>query len=121
MVHARDGIYGLWLQDVLLEFECQSIRTPPRSPWLNPHIERFFGSLKRKILDRQFLVDSEQIQKACLSYLVFYNEARPHQGIDGKAPNRSMAPEISMTDIENMKLEKTPRLDGLITQFSLAA
>ena len=38
MVHARDGIYGLWLQDVLLEFECQSIRTPPRSPWLNPYI-----------------------------------------------------------------------------------
>jgi len=44
-----------------------------------------------------------------------------HQGIDGKVPNRSMAPEISMTDIQNMKLEKTPRLEGLITQFSLAA
>ena len=74
-----------------------------------------------EVLDRQFLLDSDEIQKACLSYQAFYNEARPYQGIDAKVPNRSMAPEIFMTDIKNMKLEKTPRLDGLITQFSLAA
>ena len=121
MVDDRDGIYGLWPQYVLLEFECQSIRTPPLSPSLNPYIERFFGSLKREVLDRQFLVDSDEIQKACPSYQACYKGARPHQGIDGKVPNRSVAPKIFITDIENMKLEKTPRLDGLITQFSLAA
>ena len=62
MVHDRDGIYGHWLPDILLEFACQSIKTPPRSPWHNSFVERFNLSIKTEILNRIILIDVDHVR-----------------------------------------------------------
>ena len=121
IVHDRDGIYGHWLPKVLQDFECQSFKIPPRSPWENPFIERFFLSLKHEILNRVPLVDNNHIQNLTLSYKSHFNNVRPHQGIGGKTPNYLETINVTSPDIENLKVEKVPELDGLVTKFWLAA
>lgn len=120
MVHDRDGIFGHWLPDILEEFGCQSVKTPPRSPWKNPHIERFFRSLKEELLNRIVLVDCKHIQEQCFSYLEYFNSSRPHQGIDGKIPTLVTSRNAAPSKFDTLRAEKTLRLNGLVTQFSLA-
>jgi len=87
MVHDRDGIFGNWLPGALKMFCCKSYKTPPRSPWENPFVERFNLSIKNEMLNRLVLVDNHHVRKLSTDYQRFYNQNRPHQGIDGVIPN----------------------------------
>ena len=121
IVHDRDGIYGHWLPDILEEFDCISVKTPPRSPWLNPFIERYHGSIKTEMLNRLVLIDNNHIRDLCLTYRNFYNKERPHQGIDGRIPNFPERAAVTRPNVETFKVKKTLKLSGLVTHFQIAA
>lgn len=121
MVHDRDGIYGNWLPEILQEFGCQSLRTPPQSPWKNPFIERFNLSIKTEILNRSLLIDNNHIHGLCVSYQDYYNSKRPHQGIGGVIPDFPEGGKVESPDIKNLKIKKAQLLNGLVTEFRLAA
>ena len=121
MVHDRDGIFGHWLPDVLETFGCQSIKTPPRSPWENPFVERFHLSIKNEVLNRLVLVDNDHVRHLCTTYRDFYNRKRPHQGIGGVIPGFPDDRNKNKPEIEHLKFIKSPELNGLVTQFRLAA
>ena len=118
MVHDRDGIFGHRLPDVLETFGCQSIKTPPRSPWENPFVERFHLSIKTEMLNRLVLVDNHHVRKICVAFQGFYNRKRPHQGIGGVIPDfRNENKPV----LENLRVKKSLELNGLVTHFKLAA
>ena len=121
MLHDRDGIYGQWLPEILREFETKSIRTQPRSPWQNPFVERFNLSIKAEMLNRLVLKDSNHVNDLCMSYQVFYNQKRPHQGIDGKQPGISGPDNSTKIDLDKLKIAKTSELNGIVTAFGIAA
>ena len=121
MVHDRDGVYGQWLPDLLKEFECKSVKTPPRCPWENPFIERFFGGFKREMLDRVKVIDSDHARELSLDYQSYFNQDRPHQGIGGKIPEQLDRAHGNCPDINNLRFRKIRKLNGLVTQFELAA
>jgi putative transposase len=106
MVHDRDGIFGHWLPKVLREFGCKSIKTPPRSPWQNPFIERFYLTIKTEMLNRVALKDNNHIRELCISFLDFYNMKRPHQGISGRIPGQPSNGNPTQTIIENLRVKK---------------
>ena len=111
----------LWLPDILLEFECQSIKNPPRSPWHNSFVEPFNLSIKTEILNRILLIDVDHVREVFLSYQRFYNTMRPHQGISGRIPCATESDGINSIDLENIEVFKSIEIGGLVTQFSLAA
>jgi transposase InsO family protein len=80
-VHDREGIYGNWLPNILKNYGFLSLKTPPKSPWCNPHVERFNRTLKDEILHRVAIVDNQQPQQLCGEFKNYYNAERPHQGI----------------------------------------
>ena len=54
-------------------------------PWQNGRIERFFGTLKLYL--RQWQFDGRAALDASLvEFVAWYNELRPHQGLDGRTP-----------------------------------
>ena len=121
MVHDRDGIYGNWLPGILKEFDCQSVKILPKSPWLNPFVERFHLSLKTEILNRVRIVDDHHARYLCSSYQEYFNKLRPHQGIEGKVPDRQAVEPKKIVSFEDISIKKTKILDGLATQFRIAA
>ena len=48
----------------------QPVRLPPRSPNLNAHLERFFGSLKSECLHKLILFGETATRKAVRAFLV---------------------------------------------------
>ena len=73
------------------------------------------------MLNRLVLVDNSHVQKSCVSYQDFYNRKRPHQGIGGVIPNFPDACNDNEFEVENLRVERTPELNGLVTHFKLAA
>ena len=73
------------------------------------------------MLNRLVLVDNHHVRELCISYQDFYNKKRPHQGIGGvfhvfPDDHNEIEPEI-----ENLKVTKSAELNGLVTNFKLAA
>ena len=59
-------------------------------PWQNGRIERFFGTLKRK-LDRIAIADSDDLRGKLVAFRAWYNHVRPHQHLDGYTPAEAWA------------------------------
>jgi transposase InsO family protein len=121
MIHDRDGIYGNWLLNILVQYDCLSLKTPPRSPWCNPHVERFNRTLKDELLNRVAIFDDQHARQLCEAFKRYYNAQRPHQGINGKIPSLSDVQVQSKPDLGEIRVEKITALNGLVTKFKLAA
>jgi transposase InsO family protein len=57
------------------------LRLPPKSPNLNPHLERFIRSLKEECLDRKIFFGEKSLRTALSEYLSHYHQERNHQGV----------------------------------------
>lgn len=65
-------------------------RTEPHCPWMNGHVERFFGTLKEKL--HGWAVDGrEQLNGALGDFLAWYHHVRPHQHLGGRTPTEAWA------------------------------
>jgi putative transposase len=51
LLRDRDAIYGEAFQKRLRGIGIEPILSAPRSPWQNPFVERFIGTLRRDCLD----------------------------------------------------------------------
>lgn len=72
------------------------------------------------MFDRVDIINNDHTRELALDYQCYYNQDRPHQGINGLIPGQS--PEGKKpTDTESLKVKKTRKLNGLITKFELAA
>ena len=94
----------------------RSVRLPPRSPNMNAHLERFFGSLKSECLDRLILFGEKALRNAVSQYLAHYHAERPHQGLG----NELIEP-LKQPPIVGGKIETTERLGGLLRSYRRAA
>jgi putative transposase len=54
---------------------------PSRSPNLNSHLERFFGSLKAECLHRMIFFGEKSLRRAVRPFLKHYHTERNHQGV----------------------------------------
>jgi transposase InsO family protein len=94
----------------------EPVRLPPRSPNMNAHLERFFGSLKNECLNRLILFGEKATRNAVTQYLTHYHRERNHQGLENKLiDSPSHPPDI------RMKIETTERLGGLLRSYRRAA
>jgi len=63
------------------------VRTAYRSPWQNPYVERFIGTLRRELLDHVIVLGENHLKRLLKEYIEdYYHIARPHQGLDGDTP-----------------------------------
>jgi transposase InsO family protein len=62
----------------------EGVRLPPRSPNLNPNIERFMRSVKDECLDRMIFFGEKAVQTAVVAFLAHYHAERNHQGLDNR-------------------------------------
>ncbi|TAK82875.1 MAG: transposase [Betaproteobacteria bacterium] len=65
-------------------------RIDPHCPWQNGRMERFFGTLKRK-LDCLAVDSIETLNRAFADFRFFYNHVRPHRNLDGATPAEAWA------------------------------
>lgn len=60
--------------------------TRPYRPQTNGKIERFWKTLKEEMLDDAYYKDRSEFMQTLTEYLIYYNEHRPHSGLNGDIP-----------------------------------
>ena len=105
----RDTKFCESFRTLLSNEDVEPVRLPPRSPNMNAHLERFFGSLKSECLDRLILFGEKE-------YLEHYHAERPHQGLG----NDLIVPMQTTSSLDG-KIETTERLGGLLRSYRRAA
>ena len=91
----------------------ESVVLPPRSPNLNPHIERFMKSLKTESLEKMIFFGAGMLRNAVRQYLLHYHQERNHQGL----ANQIIVPgdEVGRGGDGEVKCRK--RLGGLLRYY----
>jgi transposase InsO family protein len=59
----------------------------PRSAWQNAYVERLIGSIRRECTDHIIPMGETHLLWTVRAYVEYYNSDRPHQSLDGNAPN----------------------------------
>jgi len=87
MFRDNDGIYGDEVSRFLVGTGIEEVKTAYRSPWQNPFVERFGGTLRRELLDHVLILNEGHLKRLLKEFIEeYYHSARPHQGLDGDPP-----------------------------------
>jgi transposase InsO family protein len=83
----NDAIYGNGVSAFLKTCGIREVRTAYSSPWQNPYIERFIGTLRRELLDHVIIINEGHLEQLLREFIdEYYHVARPHQGLNGDTP-----------------------------------
>ncbi len=86
------------VRDWLASCDCQTIYITPGSPWENPYIESFNGTLRRECLDQYLFVNGREAQEVIEAWRNEYNHYRPHSSLGYLTP-ASFAQEQMAVDV----------------------
>jgi transposase InsO family protein len=83
----NDGIYGDQVSRFVVGTGVKEVKTAYRSPWQNPCVERYGGTLRREMLNHVIILSEEHLKGLLKVFIAeYYHIARPHQGLDGTTP-----------------------------------
>ena len=112
----RDSNFSHAFRSALEEEGVKCVRLPPRSPNLNPHIERFHLSIKSECLLKMIFFGEKMLRRAVRDYLAHYHTARNHQGLE----NRIIEPGSEVGRAEG-EIVCDERLGGLLRYYRRVA
>jgi putative transposase len=87
LIRDNDSKFGHCFARVAATSGVKILRTPYRTPRANAVCERFLGSVRRECLDHFLVLHQKQLHRLLKTYVVYYNQARPHQGIRQRIPD----------------------------------
>jgi hypothetical protein len=93
------------------QYGIKGVATVPYSPNMNAYAERFVRSVRQECLDYFIIFTYGQLCRIIKSYVDYYNNYRPHQGIKG-IPN-GMSNHIS----KNGAIKQKPMVFGLHNHY----
>jgi putative transposase len=84
----NDDKFGVGFARVAQTSRIEILKTPYFAPCANAICERFLGSVRRECLDHLFILQEKQLHRVLHAYLLYFNQARPHQGIKQQIPEQ---------------------------------
>ena len=119
LVCDNDAKYGPRFEQAVTGAAIELIHTPYYTPKANAICERFIGSVRRECLDFMLILSQAHGRKVIREYVTFFNQARPHQGIDQQIPVPTDDPPL--TNHTGCKVVGLPVLGGLHHHYRWAA
>ncbi|MGH3402938.1 MAG: integrase core domain-containing protein [Streptosporangiaceae bacterium] len=86
---------------------------------MNSIMERWIGSCRRELLDRTLVRNQRHLMTVLREYEDFYNAHRPHRALKQAAPLRPL-PE-GVADLDQLRVQRRDRADGIIHEYRLVA
>ncbi|MFZ1039800.1 MAG: integrase core domain-containing protein [Anaerolineales bacterium] len=126
MIRDRDRKYGTHFSAVAVGSGIKELRsdcslqsqTPYRTSQANGMCERFMGSLRRECLDHTLIHHGRHLQRVANEYIVYFNQERPHQGIDQRIPDHY---DLPCTNPTSGRITSKAILGGLHHSYTRAA
>ena len=108
LIRDNDRKFGQSFAHVATTSDIKVLRTPYRTPQANAVCERFLGSVRRECLDHFLIFQEKQLYRLLKAYIVYFNQARPHQGLGQRIPDPPVPAPLPLNQVIT-----TPVLGGL--------
>jgi transposase InsO family protein len=82
----NDRKFGSCFARVASTSAIENLKTPYHAPRANAICERFLRSVRQECLDHMLIFHEKQLRRVLNGYVAYFNEARPHQGIQQQVP-----------------------------------
>jgi putative transposase len=86
LIRDNDGKFGANFARVAKTSRIEILQIPYHAPRANAIGERFLGSVRREYLDHLLIFQEKQLHRVLNAYALYFNQARPHQGIRQQIP-----------------------------------
>jgi len=86
LIRDNDRIFGNNFKGLIENLGLEDKPTTFKSPWQNGYCERAIGSIRRELLDHIIIINERQARSLLTDYQKYYNESRPHLGLQKTTP-----------------------------------
>ena len=86
LLHDRDAKFPPSFDTVFAAEGLEVVRTPYRAPNANAYAERWVRSAREECFDHLLIVNEAHLRHVLTGYAAYFNQARPHQGLDQRIP-----------------------------------
>ncbi len=97
LIRDHDKKYATYFSAVAMSSGIKELKAPFRTPQANGYCERFMGSLRRESMDHILIHGDKHLRGVVTEYTAYFNQERPHQGIDQRVPNHYDLPKSKPT------------------------
>ena len=112
LIHDNDKLIPDAFDTVFQTEGLRPIPIPYHTPNANAVAERWIRSVRRECLDHILIVNEQHLLRVFQEYIAYYNQARPHQGIEQRCPIPYGPPPTSGT------IRRRRVLGGIINDYS---
>ena len=119
LIRDNDSKFGPSFARVARTSGIKILKTPYHAPRANAICERFLRSVRQECLDHLLIFQEKQLQRVLNEYVRYFNQARPHQGIQQQIPEPSRSALSSHHASE--KILALPVMGGLHHDYRWAA
>jgi putative transposase len=95
------------------------LKTPYHAKRPNAICERFMRGVRQECLDHLLIYQEKQLQRVLNAYMGYFNQARPHQGIQQKIPVQRRS--VPSAQDAGKKVIARPVMGGLHHDYRWAA
>jgi transposase InsO family protein len=120
LIRDNDSKFGKRFSAVAEATNIKELKTPFQAPKANAICERFIGSMKRECLDFCLILHPYQLRRIVNAYVAYYNQSRPHQGIEQHIPAQFNKKRENFVKKPKGKVVATPVLNGLHHTYAYA-
>jgi putative transposase len=115
LLHDRDAAFT-GVAVTIAAMQIHDVVTAPRSPWQNPYVERFIGSIRRECLDHVIVLSAGGLQQVVQDCVTYYMRSRTHLSLDkdSPTPRPMMPPAVG-------RIVAIPEVNGLHHRYDRAA
>jgi len=123
LIRDRDSKFTRDFDEVFRSEGIRVIKAPVRAPKARAHAERWVGTVRRECLDRLLILGRRHLQYVLASYVLHYNEHRPHRSLAQRPPLGKHPPgeQIVANVIDLDRIRRRDLLGGLIREYRLTA
>src|SRR5207248_9251555 len=86
LIRDNDSKFGPCFARVAKTSTIKILKTPVHAPRANAICERFLRSVRQECLDHLLILHERQLQRVLNAYVIYFNQARPLQGIHQQIP-----------------------------------
>jgi putative transposase len=122
LIHDRDGVYAVAVDDAVTAMGLTVLKTPVRCPQANAFCDRLIGTMRRECLDWLIVLNARHLRAVVQEWVAHYNRGRPHASLGPGIPDvpSDQLPAASDHCIpDGHRVVTTPILGGLHHEYRL--
>ncbi len=121
LIHDRDTKFSATFDEHFKRSDGGAVRTPFMTPIANCYAESWIGSFKREVLNHFFCFSLRQLDHIAHTYVAYYNQYRPHQGLGNVPPDAAGAEQTLAQDCNPDAIRRHTWLGGLLSHYTREA